>query len=136
MVFLEKFISLLKKRCDLIKKESGWEALKERVIYEKIDRFDNLACDGILICLSYIDQYNVENGDIKDFYFFEIIHYMKKVYNIFLEIRKYPERYKKDTNKALLDSYRINNFIKLSKEVNSFCSRKNICIRMKRYCMI
>lgn len=117
---LEKFISDLRKRYDLIKKESGREALKERAIYEKIDKFDNIACDGILICLSYIDQYHVENGDIKDFYFFEIIHYMKKACNIFLEIRKYPERYTKDTNKALLDLYRIKNFIKLSKEVNTF----------------
>lgn len=57
-------------------------------IEKYIDEFDNVACDGLLICQNYMKKYmkNEECPEIKEFYFYEIVHHLKKSINIFEQV--------------------------------------------------
>lgn len=92
---------------------------------ELIDDFDNIACDGLLICQNYILRYeDVKQDYIKDFYLFEIIHHLRKATDIFDEVYHNQNLYISSKNNQLLDSYRVNNFIDFSKEILKFLSNK------------
>lgn len=102
-------------------KESGKELYVDESIQEVIDNFDNIACDGLLICENYIQKYNQANKPhVKDFYLYEIIHYLKKMSDIFRIIYSRKDLYISSLNKELIDVYRVNNFILFSQEINCF----------------
>lgn len=90
-----------------------------------IDRFDNVACDGLLVCQDYRQRYSDETDpNIKNFYLFEIIHYLKKADDIFSVIYHNKETCialkKQDHSDQLIASYRVNNFIDFSNEILDF----------------
>lgn len=88
---------------------------------ELIDDFDNIACDGLLICQNYMQRYeSVKQDYIKDFYLYEIIHHLCKAADIFDEIYHNQELYISGTDNQLLDSYRVNNFIDFSNQIINF----------------
>lgn len=59
-----------------------------------IDSFDNIACDGLLICKNYINKFNTETEKhVKEFYFYEIIHHLRKAVSIYDQIRSHHEEY-------------------------------------------
>lgn len=114
-------------------------------IQRNIDKFDNIACDGILMCLDYMEMYEMlrkkqykckNQNKIKDelmiFYFYEVLHHLKKAKKIYDQIAQselYRELYvkgeKKDkSNKGLeierIDNYRIINFEKMSDYIIDF----------------
>lgn len=92
---------------------------------ELIDNFDNIACDGLLICQNYILRYeSVQQDYIKDFYLYEIIHHLCKATDIFDEVYHNQNLYISSKNNQLLDSYRVNNFIDFAKEIIKFLSTK------------
>lgn len=92
---------------------------------EMIDDFDNIACDGLLICQSYIQRYGIAQADyIKDFYLYEIIHHLCKAADIFDEVYHHQSLYISSNNNQLLDSYRVNNFIDFAKEIINFLRSK------------
>lgn len=120
-LILSKFVSLFSKWKNDRKKEAGRDKYLPDNILQKIDDFDNIACDGLLICQNYIKKYNEVNEQyIKNFYLFEIIHHLSKITDIFRQIYSEPTVYISDSNKELLDSYRINNFIVFATAINSF----------------
>lgn len=88
---------------------------------EMIDDFDNIACDGLLICQNYMFRYDqVNERYLKDFYLFEIIHNLNKAAHIFNIIYCNRNLYVSAKDGQLLDSYRINNFITFSQEIMTF----------------
>lgn len=91
---------------------------------EMIDDFDNIACDGLLICQNYISRYNEVKDDkeeyIKEFYLYEIIHHLSKATSIFNVIYCNQNLYISAKNIQLLDSYRVNNFIFFSQQIMKF----------------
>lgn len=92
---------------------------------EMIDNFDNIACDGLLICQNYIQRYgDIQENYIKDFYLYEIIHHLCKAADIFDEIYHHRNLYISSNNNQLLDSYRVNNFIDFAKEIINFLKSK------------
>ncbi|MBD5097312.1 MAG: hypothetical protein HDT40_10055 [Lachnospiraceae bacterium] len=120
-LILSKFVSVFSKWRNDRKKESGRDKYLPDNILQKIDDFDNIACDGLLICENYIQKYKEEHEKyIKNFYLYEIIHYLSKITDIFRTIYAERELYISDENKELLDSYRINNFIEFAVNINSF----------------
>ena len=103
-------------------KESG---RKEYIVEEErqkiIDKFDNIACDGLLICESYMRRYEAEaNVCIREFYLFEIIHYLIKSTDLFEEIYDKLELYVSSEQRELIDVYRINNYITFAEQINKF----------------
>ena len=93
---------------------------------EKIDDFDNIACDGLLICQHYIQRFS-ESGieeHVKAFYFYEVIHHLEKSRRKFSEIYENQELYiaTKENNydSELIDTYRVNNFIDFSGKILEF----------------
>lgn len=120
-LILSKFVSLFSKWKNDRKREAGRNIYLSDDILQKIDDFDNIACDGLLICENYIKKYKeVNERYIKDFYLYEIIHHLSKITDIFRQIYSQPTIYISDSNKELLDSYRINNFIVFATEINLF----------------
>lgn len=121
-LILSKIIPRFSKWKDDRKKEAGRDKYLSDNILQMIDDFDNIACDGLLICENYIKKYNEKGNEqyIKDFYLYEIIHHLSKVTDIFRQIYSDPTIYINDSNKKLLDSYRVNNFIAFAKGINSF----------------
>lgn len=94
-------------------------------IKNHIDEFDNIACDGLLICKYYITKYKEENTEDKmqEFYLYEIVHHLKKSINIFKIIYDNKKLYiRSETNDEdyKIDSYRIKNFVKIAKEIYLF----------------
>lgn len=90
---------------------------------EMIDDFDNIACDGLLICQNYVVRYKqAEEQYIKDFYLYEIIHHLNKAASIGNVIYNNQKLYVSAMNTQLLDSYRINNFISFSQNIVRFLS--------------
>lgn len=120
-LILSKLVAFFSKWKNDRKKEAGRDKYLPDNILQKIDDFDNIACDGLLICENYIKKYKEESEQyIKDFYLYEIIHHLSKITDIFRQIYSEPTVYISDSNKELLDSYRINNFIVFAKAINSF----------------
>lgn len=122
---------LVKWVCNLINIRSTTSGKKAyKVKYEqqiKIDNFDNIACDGLLICQHYIQRYRQTDDDegyVKQFYLFEIIHHLEKARVIFTEIYKNRNLYiaakENAYNPELISTYRINNFIIFAKQILSF----------------
>lgn len=92
-------------------------------LQEMIDNFDNIACDGLLICQNYILRYRqVDEKYIKDFYLYEIIHHLNKAASICNIINNNQKLYISAQNAQLLDSYRVNNFIVFSQNIVKFLS--------------
>lgn len=92
---------------------------------EMIDNFDNIACDGLLICQNYILRYkDVDEKYIKEFYLYEIIHHLNKAASICNVIYSNPNLYISAKNSQLLDSYRVNNFITFSKNIVAFLEKE------------
>ena len=90
---------------------------------ETIDLFDNIACDGLLICQHYIKKYKEEEVEyIKLFYFYEIIHHLRKAEEIYSVINSDQSTYISSSPKTL-DSYRVNNFIDFAKEIFKFINK-------------
>lgn len=87
---------------------------------EIIDSFDNIACDGLLICQHYKKRYEEEEVQyIKLFYFYEIIHHLRKAKEIYDVINRNKGDYISSSPKTL-DSYRVNNFIDFANEMFEF----------------
>lgn len=105
---------------------SGKKAYKVKADQQsKIDDFDNIACDGLLICQNYIQRYSeAEQNYVREFYLYEIIHHLEKARIIFMEIYGnkilYISTQENDYNTELIDSYRVNNFITFAKAILEF----------------
>lgn len=92
---------------------------------EMIDNFDNIACDGLLICQNYILRYGqVDEKYIKDFYLYEIIHHLNKATSICNIIYNNQKLYVSAQNDQMLDAYRVNNFIVFSQNIVEFLCRE------------
>lgn len=90
-----------------------------------IDNFDNIACDGLLICQNYMEEYEKTNKPyLKDFYMYEIIHHMNKALIIGNDVMINQKLFISSTNPELLDSYRVNNFIIFSKHIIEFIEKE------------
>lgn len=93
---------------------------------EKIDDFDNIACDGLLICQKNIQRFLQEGTEdyIKEFYYYEVMHNLEKARTKFSEIYENNDLYvaKKENhyNPELIDTYRVNNFIDFSSHILNF----------------
>lgn len=109
---------------------SGKKAYKVKEEQQsKIDNFDNIACDGLLICQNYIQRYREADQDyVKEFYLYEIIHHLDKARIIFMEIYRdkilYIATKDNDYNSELIDTYRVNNFIIFAKEILKFLNKE------------
>ncbi len=99
-------------------------------IKRHIDEFDNIACDGLLICKYYIKKYKEEGeeeGKMQEFYLYEIVHHLKKsvnIFNIIYDDKKLYIRSKVNDEDYKIDIYRIENFVKITKEVYSFLEKE------------
>lgn len=106
----------------LKRKESGREEyIVDEAKQRTIDGFDNIACDGLLICESYMERYGLtEKPYVKEFYFYEIIHHLTKSTDLFEEIYGHIDLYVSSKKIELIDTYRVNNYIDFTKKINDF----------------
>lgn len=121
--FIQNFISTRK----TISGKKAYKVKDEQ--QSKIDDFDNIACDGLLICQNYINRYREADQDyVKEFYLYEIIHHLDKSRIIFMEIYRdkilYVATQDNNYNSELIDTYRVNNFIIFAKEILKFLNEK------------
>lgn len=117
--WISKKIHESKKRKMRVSGKSAYVVSDEQ--QEMIDDFDNIACDGLLICQNYILRYKeVDEKYIKDFYLYEIIHHLNKAASICNIIYNNLHLYVSAQNDQLLDSYRVNNFILFSQNIVKF----------------
>lgn len=86
-----------------------------------VDEFDNIACDGLLVCLYYIDKADAETDNNKKlFYLYEVIHHFRKSTNVFREVYNSCCSYVSQDDDQLLDSFRVKNYIDFSKMINYY----------------
>ena len=100
---------------------SGLNADKPSEQIQTINEFDNIACAGLLICQHYINKYNIENCQhIKMFYLYEVLHYLKKINNVYLKIVVNPKLYVNCKDSEMIDKWRIGNFLDFLTQINMF----------------
>lgn len=106
-------------------REKGTDKYLPDKIQEVIDNFDNIACDGLLICENYCQRYE-ETAKIylQDFYLYEIIHHLDKALGICDEICKEYATYASSKHDDLIDIYRLKNFLQFSQEIYGFLIAK------------
>lgn len=106
----------------LRRRESGREEyIVDEAKQRKIDGFDNIACDGLLICESYMERYGLtEKPYVREFYFYEVIHHLTKSTDLFEEIYGNRELYISSKKIELIDTYRVNNYIDFARKINDF----------------
>lgn len=108
------------------RKESGREEyVVDEARQEMIDGFDNIACDGLLICESYMGKYSLADKPyVRDFYFFEIIHHLTKSTDLFGEIYSHRNLYVSSKKAELIDTYRVNNYIDFARKIIEFLNKE------------
>lgn len=106
----------------LRRRESGREEyIVDEAKQRKIDGFDNIACDSLLICESYMERYGLtEKPYVREFYFYEVIHHLTKSTDLFEEIYGNRELYISSKKIELIDTYRVNNYIDFARKINEF----------------
>lgn len=95
----------------IIKKE-----LNQNEIKKLVDKFDHIACEGILLSKEYIDLYNSskEDENLSEFYYYESIYYFEKSLDIVKVI--YNNRNQcinAEKSTGVIDAYRFNNLLKM-----------------------
>lgn len=122
LVFISKTINMVQLKRAGYRNILGKESLINPYERQKIiDEFDNIACDGLLVCLAYIDKANNEDEQCKKlFYLYEVIHHFSKSINIFREIYNGCSSYVSPRDDQLLDSFRVKNFIEFSRMINLY----------------
>lgn len=108
------------------RKESGREEyIVDEAKQKMIDSFDNIACDGLLICESYMGKYSLADKPyVRDFYFFEVIHHLTKSTDLFGEIYSHRDLYVSSKKAELIDTYRVNNYIDFARKINEFLNKE------------
>lgn len=126
-VIMSKLINKLVHFNYVKRKESGREDyIDDKAKQKTIDEFDNISCDGLLICESYMEKYvQTSINYLKDFYLFEIIHHLTKSTDLFNIIYNHKNLYVSSRKSGLIDSYRFNNYIDFAKAINDFL-QKNV----------
>ena len=124
---MSKFISYLLAKRHVNFLIEGKQKFDRDNIEKYIDEFDNIACDGLLICQNYMNKYLNDKKcfiEVKEFYFYEIVHHLKKSINSFERVygkdRSLYIRKNKGDELYKIDSYRIENFIKISQKICDF----------------
>lgn len=116
----------LQKSIKTKRKESGLNSLtneeeKQRII----DEFDNIACDGLLICENYLKKYKETDEDyLKKFYLYEVVHHLNKAVDVFEKVYTRKKQFIQKNTLELIDVYRANNFIDFSKAVLTTVNEK------------
>lgn len=102
----------------------------DEFVESQVDKFDNIACDCLLICKGYMDEYDSISEDyMKDFCLYEIVHYLYKAMRVFQVIYDNKEVYINDYGISKIAKYRADNFIEFSKVILGFvnCKAKKYC---------
>lgn len=96
----------------------------------KIDEFDNIACDGLLICECYMNRFNKETKPhIKEFYYYEILHHSNKASLILEQITYNKNLYifedgptKKNScfQDEYIELFRVKNFLIFLRNIYDF----------------
>lgn len=125
LVIKRVYMCIVKKRKQKLVESGEYAYMLKPEERESIDDFDNMACDGLLICQSYIQKYKLESEPyVKEFYYYEVVHHLEKARRVFVGIYNNRSIYiaSKDNNynSQLIDSYRINNFIRFYKKIYLF----------------
>lgn len=107
-------------------RESGIEEYVDREKrQERIDEFDNIACDGLLICENYIEKYKQTSIDyLREFFLYEVVHHMTKAVSVFDDVYNNRDNYISSKKSELIDVYRANNFMDFSKAVMLFLNEE------------
>lgn len=100
-------------------KEADESRLSRAEVKSLIDRFDHIACDGILLSRDYHKKYletEKEKTNEKLYYLFEAFYYFKKALQITELVTKYPEDCFNNQNQLSgISMYRFSNlFLSLS----------------------
>lgn len=107
------------------KKERGEDKYLPESIQEVIDDFDNIACDGLLICENYCQRYEQTTKEyLQDFYLYEIIHHLDKALAICDKICFGHSAYVSSKHDNLIDIYRMKNFLQFSQQIYDFLQLK------------
>lgn len=81
-----------------------------------VDKFDHIACDGILLSRDYLQRYNetcTEKVNERLFYLFEAVYYYKKALQIVALVIQYPDAcYNNPNNINGISMYRFSNVYK------------------------
>lgn len=109
----------------------GKQRSKDKNIEKYIDQFDNIACGGVLLANEYIKKYKTETSYIKEYYLYEILHYLKKSIGIAelicSDTKNYYVRLEKENDIEGIEKiaeYRIINFINISGNILEFLKKE------------
>lgn len=132
-LIISKIIITITNRLSQSKKERGEDKYLPEKIQEVIDDFDNIACDGLLICENYRQRYEeTAKVYLQDFYLYEIIHHLDKALIICDKVCAEQSLYASSEHDDLIDIYRIKNFLLFSSEIYDFLTAK-IALKPQEY---
>lgn len=136
LIVVFKIVSVLYKLITNSWRRRRGELGKDRYLSENIqaviDDFDNIACDGLLICENYSQRYmETEKVYLRDFYLYEIIHHLDKALRICDKICIDSDIYVSSRHDGLIDVYRLRNFLSFSREINNFLEEQTKDIKLE-----
>lgn len=104
-----------------IRKTAGRDTDKRQEIIRIVDEFDNIAMNGLLICIYYKDKYEAESFEkLKRLYFSECFHYLDKSCSVYRKIAGETGKYINTIDSELISKYRVENYLELADELASF----------------
>ena len=116
-----KVVNCVRKKIAITRKAAGRDTDKPQEIIRIVDEFDNIAMDGLLICIYYREKYETESDNkLKRFYYCECFHYLDKSCNIYRKIATDTCKYVDTIDSQLISKYRINNYLDIAEELAEF----------------
>ena len=116
-----KVVNCFRRRRKQKKKTAGRDTDKPQEIIRIVDEFDNIAMDGLLLCIYYRDKCKEESDEkLRRFYFCECFHYLDKSCSVYRKIAIEKSKYVDTIDSQLISKYRVDNFLDIAKELASF----------------
>lgn len=116
---ISKVFRSIQRRIDRHNRAIGKSRYLSENIQQMIDDFDNIACDGLLICEANLEDYfRATKQYLKEFYLYEVLHHLQKAVDIAVEIHTERDLYVSDSDDEMINTYRIENFIRFADEIN------------------
>ncbi len=106
-IIVRCFVAIFKRICNAHKIHE-----QERIDFQK--EFDNIACDSVIVAFEYKNEYEQEdNIDLKEFYYFEVLHYLETACNVTMDLCKNKSYIRSSDAVGGVEQYRIYNIISL-----------------------
>lgn len=123
-VITYKCVNWVRYKIRIHRNAAGRDSDTPEEIIKVVDEFDNIATDGLLICMYYKQKFESEHNEkLKRFYFSECFHYLNKSCAVFRQVAQNKDYYISTVDAQLISKYRIDNFLDIAVDILDFVKK-------------